>query len=384
MMSERSIRRALIAIALIALGAGLAAQAAGRASMASAAWTIGTVPTILALGVSIFRDLKAGRMGVDAVALLSMTAALLLGASLAAIVVAVMYAGGTVLEDTAIARAERDLRSLVDRAPRTAHRREGRCFQDIPADAVKAGDTLLVRAGEIVPADGIVLSPAATLDESALTGEPIPVCRSAAEGVRSGTVNAGEAFEFRAAATAGESTYAGIIRLVTAAQTAKSPFMRMADKYALLLLPATLVIAAIAWIFSGDPLRALAVLVASTPCPLILAAPVAFIAGVARAARSGILIKGGGPLEALARVHTVLFDKTGTLTVGGARLAAVETAPGENADEVLRLAASLEQASHHVVAAAIAGAARARTRPESRHSAIGGRTAWIGAPRRCR
>ena len=360
MMSERSIRRALIAIALIALGAGLAAQAAGRASMASAAWTIGTVPTILALGVSIFRDLKAGRMGVDAVALLSMTAALLLGASLAAIVVAVMYAGGTVLEDTAIARAERDLRSLVDRAPRTAHRREGRCFQDIPADAVKAGDTLLVRAGEIVPADGIVLSPAATLDESALTGEPIPDCRSAAEGVRSGTVNAGEAFEFRAAATAGESTYAGIIRLVTAAQTAKSPFMRMADKYALLLLPATLVIAAIAWIFSGDPLRALAVLVASTPCPLILAAPVAFIAGVARAARSGILIKGGGPLEALARVHTVLFDKTGTLTVGGARLAAVETAPGENADEVLRLAASLEQASHHVVAAAIAGAARAR------------------------
>ena len=174
MMSERSIRRALIAIALIALAAGLAAQAAGRASMASAAWTIGTVPTILALGVSIFRDLKAGRMGVDAVALLSMTAALLLGASLAAIVVAVMYAGGTVLEDTAIARAERDLRSLVDRAPRTAHRREGRCFQDIPADAVKAGDTLLVRAGEIVPADGIVLSPAATLDESALTGSRFP------------------------------------------------------------------------------------------------------------------------------------------------------------------------------------------------------------------
>ena len=205
--------------------------------MASAAWTIGTVPTILALGVSIFRDLKAGRMGVDAVALLSMTAAVLLGASLAAIVVAVMYAGGTVLEDTAIARAERDLRSLVDRAPRTAHRREGRCFQDIPTDAVKAGDTLLVRAGEIVPADGIVLSPAATLDELALTGEPIPVCRSAAEGVRSGTVNAGEAFEFRAAATAGESTYAGIIRLVTAAQTAKSPFMRMADKYALLRCP---------------------------------------------------------------------------------------------------------------------------------------------------
>ena len=145
----------------------------------------------------------------------------------------------------------------------------------------------------------------------------------------------------QATATAGESTYAGIVRLVTAAQTAKALFIRMADKYALLLLPITLVVAGGAWIASGDALRGLAVLVASTPCPLILAAPVAFIAGVSRAARQGILIKGGGPLEALARVHTVLFDKTGTLTVGGARLVAIETAPGENADEVLRLAAWL-------------------------------------------
>ena len=148
--------------------------------------------------------------------------------------------------------------------------------------------------------------------------------------------------------------------MVTAAQTAKSPFIRMADKYALLLIPATFMLAALAWIVSGDPLRALAVLVASTPCPLILAAPVAFIAGVSRAARYGILVKGGGPLEALARVHTVLFDKTGTLTAGGARLAAVETAPGESVTEVLRLAASLEQASQHVVAAAIVAPARAR------------------------
>jgi heavy metal translocating P-type ATPase len=173
-------------------------------------------------------------------------------------------------------------------------------------------------------------------------------------------VNAGETFEMQATAAAGESTYAGIVRLVTAAQTAKAPFIRMADKYALLLVPITLVVAGAAWLASGDALRGLAVLVASTPCPLILAAPVAFIAGVSRAARHGILIKGGGPLEALARVHTVLFDKTGTLTVGGARLVAVETAPGEDADEVLRLAASLEQASQHIVAAAIVFAASAR------------------------
>ncbi len=388
MKNERLFRRALILFALLALAAGLAAEALGQAWFSHWAWMAGTVPVIAVLGISIARDLIAGRMGVDAVAFVSMTAALVLGAALAAIVVAVMYAGGAVLEDLAVARAERDLKSLVDRAPRAAHRREGHCVADIPVDAVRVGDTLLVRAGEIVPADGIVLSPNASLDESALTGEPIPVSRCAGEGVRSGAVNAGEAFEMQASAIAGESTYAGIIRMVTAAQTAKAPFIRMADKYALLLLPATLVLAGLAWIMSGEPLRGLAVLVASTPCPLILAAPVAFIAGVSRAARNGILIKGGGPLEALARVHTVLFDKTGTLTMGGARLAAVETAPGESADEVLRLAASLEQASHHVVAAAIVASARGRGLtleiPQSVQETLGsGLEGMIGGHRVC-
>jgi high-affinity K+ transport system ATPase subunit B len=163
----------------------------------------------------------------------------------------------------------------------------------------------------------------------------------------------GLAFEMRTSATAGESTYAGIIKMVTSAQTAKAPFIRMADRFALLLLPVTLLVAGAAWAFSGDPIRGLAVLLTATPCPLILAAPVAFIAGAAQAARRSILIKGGGPLEGLARTHTVMFDKTGILTVGGARLVAVETAPGQDPDELLRFAASLEQASHHVVAAAI-------------------------------
>ena len=220
------------------------------------------------------------------------------------------------------------------------------------------GDAILVRAGEIVPVDGVITSAGAMLDEAALTGEPIPVHRRKGEVARSGTLNAGETFEMRASATAGESTYAGIVRLVTAAQTAKAPFIRLADRYALLLLPVTLLVAGAAWLLSGDPVRALAVLVAATPCPLILAAPVALIAGVSQAAREGILIKGGGPLEALARTRTVIFDKTGTLTVGGARLIAIEAAPGESPEEVLRLAGSLEQASQHVVAAAIVEAAR--------------------------
>ena len=153
--------------------------------------------------------------------------------------------------------------------------------------------------------------------------------------ILSGSLNVGETFEMTASAAAGESTYAGIVRLVTAAQTAKAPFVRLADRYALMFLPVTLAIAFVAWLISGDLIRSLAVLVAATPCPLILAAPVAFIAGVAQAARRGILVKGGGPLEALARAHTVLFDKTGTLTVGGARLLSIEVAPGESADEVL-------------------------------------------------
>jgi heavy metal translocating P-type ATPase len=286
-----------------------------------------------------------------------MSAALALGENLAGIVVAVMYAGGNVLEDFAVARAERDLKSLIDRAPRTAHRREGNTIADIPIEQVAVGDVILVRAGEVVPVDGIIVSAGAMIDEAALTGEPIPVPRRAGEPARSGTVNAGETFEIRASATAGESTYAGIVRMVNAAQTAKAPFIRLADRYALLLFPITLIIAGAAWLLSADPIRGLAVLVAATPCPLILAAPVAFIAGTAQAARLGILIKGGKPFEALARTHTVMFDKTGTLTVGGARLVAIEAAPGESPDEVLRLAGSVEQASHHVVAAAIVEAA---------------------------
>lgn len=360
LINERLFRRALLGIALAGLAGGALAWLVGAPRAAAWIWSAGTAPVIVGLVVSMVRDLAAGRMGVDAVAFVSMSAALVLGEPLAGAVVAVMYAGGNLLEDFAVARAERDLKSLVDRAPRVAHRRRDHTMEDIPIDEVVLGDAILVRAGEVIPVDGLIASAAATLDESALTGEPIPVTRKAGEAARSGTVNAGEAFELTATATAGESTYAAIIRMVHSAQTAKAPFIRLADRYALILLPVTLVIATIAWLASGDPIRGLAVLVASTPCPLILAAPVAFIAGVSRAARLGILIKGGGPLEALARTHTVMFDKTGTLTVGGARLVAVEAAPGESADEVLRLTASLEQASHHVVAAAIVEAARAR------------------------
>jgi heavy metal translocating P-type ATPase len=359
-LTERTARRALVTVALAGLGLGVAAMLMGRNALAAWLLVTGTVPVVAALLVSIVRDLLAGRLGVDAVALVSMSAALWLGEYLAASVVSVMYAGGGVLEDYAVARAERDLRSLIDRAPRIAHLRRDHEVEDVPVERIAPGDLVLVRAGEVLPVDGIVATGPVMIDEAAVTGEPIPVTRRPGEAVMSGTINAGETFELSATAAAGESTYAGIVRMATAAQTAKAPFIRLADRYALLLLPAALIVAGLAWLLSGDPIRGLAVLVAATPCPLILAAPVAFVAGVSQAARKGILIKGGRPLEALARAHTVMFDKTGTLTVGGARLVAIETAPGESADNVLRYAGSLEQASHHVVAQAIVAAARAR------------------------
>lgn len=357
---ERLFRRALFAIALASLIFGFVDWAADRSDLAKWFWAAGTIPVVLGLLVSMIRDFLAGRLGVDAVAFVSMSGALLLGQYLAGIVVAIMYAGGNLLEDFAVARAERDLKSLIDRAPKVAHRRYASTIEDVPIEQIAVSDDILVLAGEVIPVDGVVASALAIIDEAAVTGEPIPVSRQAGELVRSGSLNAGDPFEIHASATAGESTYAGIVRMVTAAQTAKAPFVRLADRYALLLLPLTLVTAGGAWFFSGDPIRGLAVLVASTPCPLILAAPVAFIAGVAQAAKRGILIKGSGPLEALARTHTVMFDKTGTLTVGGARLVAVESAPGRTTDEILRVAGSLEQASHHVVAATIVEAAVAR------------------------
>ena len=359
-VNDRLLRRALAAIALTGLLLGLAAWGVGRNDWANWCWAAGTIPVVVGLLGSMIRDFLAGRLGVDAVALVSMSGALVLGQNLAGIVIAIMYSGGNLLEDFAFARAARDLRSLIDRTPKIAHRRMASIIEDVPIEQVAVGDDILVRAGEVIPVDGVITSAAAMLDEFAVTGEPIPAARQAGELARSGSLNAGDTFEIRASAKANESTYAGIVRMVSAAQTAKAPFIRLADRYALLLLPLTLVMAGGAWFFSGDPIRALAVLVAATPCPLILAAPVAFIAGVAQAAKRGILVKGSGPLEALARTHTVMFDKTGTLTVGGARLVAIEAAPGQSTDEIVRIAGSLEQASHHVVAATIVEAALAK------------------------
>ena len=208
--------------------------------------------------------------------------------------------------------------------------------------------------------DGIVLEGAAVLDEAALTGEPIPVTHRPGEAVRSGAVNAGAPFDMHARSSAAESTFAGIVRLVKAAQAAKAPSARLADRAAFLFTPLAVGLAGAAWAWSGDPVRGLAVMVVATPCPLILGVPVAIVSGLSRCAGRGVLVKGGGALEVLARVRTLFLDKTGTLTAGRARVAAIEAAPGIAPDEVLRLGASLDQASQHAMAEAVVTAARAR------------------------
>ena len=360
-MNETALRRALLAIAILGLAIGGAVWRTGLGPLeADMIWTVATLPVVVALAISILRDFWIGRFGVDAIALVSMSAALLLGQPLAAVVVAIMYAGGTVLEDFARGRAERNLKALTDRSPRVAHRKSPQGTVTISVEEVAVGDALMVHAGELLPVDGILLDASASLDESAVTGEPLPVRRSPGDVLRSGTLNAGETFSMRASALAQQSTYAAIVRMVAAAQTAKSPFIRMADRFALFLLPATLLVSGAAWYISGDPIRALAVLVVATPCPLILAAPVAFIGGLSHAARAGILMKGSAALEALALVRTAIFDKTGTLTIGGAELIEIEAAPDRDADNLLQLLASLEQASHHVLADSIIRAARGR------------------------
>ena len=227
-------------------------------------------------------------------------------------------------------------------------------------DELAVGDHILVRHGEVVPVDGLVTSPEAVLDESALTGEALPVTCKRGAPIRSGTANAGDAFELRATRPASESAYAAVVRLVREAESHKAPFVRMADRYAAFFLPVTLITAGLAWALSGDPVRGLAVLVVATPCPLILAAPVAILSGVSRAARAGVIVKGGAAIEQLGEARTVILDKTGTLTLGTPEIEQVVSFDGLDQGETLRFAASLDQLSAHSLAEALVLAARRR------------------------
>ena len=351
---------ALLATALLGLVSGLGLLVAGKPDFATVAWSAGVIPVLAALLVEIVRSLCKGEVGLDIVAALSMSAALLFGETLAAAVVALMYSGGTFLESFAEGRARREMSDLLSRVPRTATRHRNGELDEVPLDDIEPGDLLLIRQGDVAPVDGTVESDRAMLDRSALTGESMPTRLDRGEEVMSGSMNAGDAFDVRVMRRAADSTYAGIVRLVEAAQKSKAPMARLADRYSLLFLAVTVTLATAAWWFSGDPIRAVAVLVVATPCPLILAVPVALVAGLSRAAHFGVLIKGAKPLEALARVGTLILDKTGTLTDGRPQIVSIETHGEMSEDEVLYFAAALDQASKHPIAQAIVTAARAR------------------------
>jgi len=343
----------LLTLSVGALAAGGIAWLAGSHRVADGCWIAGTVVALIPATVWVLAALRRGRFGVDLIAVLSLIGTLLVGEYLAGALIAVMLAGGRALEAAAERRASHDLRALLEHAPRSARRRVGSAVSVIPVNEVAVDDLLVVGPGEVVPVDGRIAGAAAVLDESVLTGEPLQVERGVGEPVRSGVVNAGSAFEMRATATAEDSTYARIVQLAAQAGAQNAPLVRLADRYAAWFLPLTLLVAGGAWLASGSPVRAVAVLVVATPCPLLLAAPVAIVSGLSRASRHGVVIRSGAALENLGHATTLVMDKTGTLTMGRPVVVDVAAAPGRDAIEMLQLAASVDQLSPHVLAEAI-------------------------------
>ena len=388
----------LLGLTALGLAGGGLAWLAGARAAADLCWLIAAA---IGLGYALWSAVDAirhGRLGVDVIALLALSGAVAVREYLAAAVISVMLASGRTLEAWAALRARRDMSALLDRAPRFARQYHDGTVESVPLDDVRVGDLLLVASGDVVPVDGTVVSAAAVLDESALTGEARPAEHARGEQVRSGVVNAGGPFDLRATDTAAESTYAGIVRLVSEARTSQAPSVRLADRYAVWFVPLTLAVAAIAW-GVGGPSRAVAVLVVATPCPLILAAPVAWVSGLSAAARRSVVVKSGGVLERLAQCTSLVLDKTGTLTSGQPEVTAIIPAAADSvsAEETLQLAASLDQMSGHVLAAAVVRAAAARGReliqPSGVTEVVGqgitgivgdhevrlGRAQWVGA-----
>ena len=348
-MKARTFNRGLLLITSLGLILGFINETVWEITIA-----FGLLPALY----WVLNDLRKKTLSSDVLAVLSLLGTFLTHEFFAGAIITLMLATGRVLESWAEGQAERQLKALLARIPQQTRRFSANgVLEDIEVDEIQVDDRLLVRAGEVTPADGKLLS-TATLDESALTGEPLPVSRRPGELILSGVVNAGDPFEYLATNTAELSTYAGIIKLVQSAQTRTSPGVRIAAKWALAFIPIALLMAAAAWALTGESSRAVAVLVAATPCPLILAVPIAVVSGLSKAAKHGAVIKGGAILEALARAEVVLLDKTGTITHGGPVIGDIVVSSNSNVDDVLTLAASVDQYSQNIVAKALVLAAK--------------------------
>jgi len=327
-----------------------------------AQWLISAFALLIAgiQSIAMVRSIMRGKWGIDVLAVTAIIATVLVGEYWASLIIVLMFTGGEALEDYAEGRAKRELTALLDRSPLIAHVECDGTTVDVAVGELSVGDTVVVKPGELIPVDGTLLSDEATLDESSLTGESLPVERVAGDDVISGAVNGALLLRMQVTARAEDSQYQRIVQLVTEASESKAPFVRMADRYAVPFTIIAYILAIVGWVVSGEASRFAEVLVVATPCPLIIAAPVAFIAGMSRSARHGIIVKNGGTLEQLARIRTVAFDKTGTLTLGQPVLSGIHTAGAVEAHELLRLAAIAEQYSAHTLAQSIVAGAHER------------------------
>ncbi len=355
-------RYPIVALTLLVAVIGGALALTGHVTVAQ--WVISGFALIVAAiqAWDMIRNLISGSWGIDALAIMAIIATVAVGEFWASLVIVLMLSGGEALEDYAEGRARRELRSLLDRSPQNAHRlvESTGDVESIPVSEVAVGDRLLVRPSEVVPVDGVLESDAGSFDESSLTGESLPVERLSGEELLSGSLNGQVAVVMVAGARAEDSQYQRIVALVAEATKSKAPLVRIADRYAVPFTAVSLLIAGLAWLLSGDPVRFAEVLVVATPCPLLIAAPVAFMGGMSRASRFGIIVKGGGTLEKLSRARTVAFDKTGTLTFGNPVVVAIRPSDGMAARELVSLVASAETYSTHVLATAIVDDARER------------------------
>ncbi len=317
------------------------------------------------LVVQTLRGMLRGRFAADIVAMLAIVTALVLGQYFAGAVIALMQSGGEALERYAMSRASQSLEALLARAPKVGRRFRGEQVEEVPVSALAVGDLLLVRPGDLVPVDGEVTEGISAVDQSALTGEPLPIHAVRGTSLLSGSVNLDGALRMRAVRPADQSQYQQIVRLVERARHERPPIQRLADRFAVWFTPATLLMCGVAWLVTGSLTSVLAVLVVATPCPLILATPVAVIVGISRAADLGVIVKTGAAIEQVGRAHTIVFDKTGTLTLGHPTVERVRSLDGLPRDEVLRYAAAVEQLSSHHLGKAVVDAGRRR------HGAIG-------------
>lgn len=354
-------RRVMLPVfALVFIATGALLRWAVNADLANKTWMLGLVATGAPVVWATLRAARRGRFATDVVATLSIIGAVALAQPLAGLVIVLMQTGGEALERFAEGRASRAVRELEAAAPRVAHRIVVGRVEDIPAAEVQVGDELLVRPGDLIPCDGVVTEGESELDTSSLTGEAAPVSAHSGMNVLSGMLNGFGALRMRATALAAESQYARIVELVRTAQASKAPLQRLADRYAIWFTPVTLVVCGLAVLATHDWLRALAILVVATPCPLILATPVAIVGGINRAAKRHIIVRNGGALERLGAVNVAVFDKTGTLTVGKPRLQSVRVAHDFRRSDVLRLAAAVEEGSSHLLGRVIVEGAHAR------------------------